>query len=102
MWLLSTLNYIDHVSNVKKLLLRRSELLCRSILDNFLHHSGDIKYPRKFILIRNMGSSYGLTPFRSNFVEYVKCDIRAKDVTNINRVVGIGTTLQKSINLNVK
>ena len=38
--LLSTLNHIYHVANVKKLMLRRAELLCGSILDHCLHHSG--------------------------------------------------------------
>ena len=40
--------------------------------------------------------------FRRNFIDYVKCDITVKDVTNINRVVGIGTTLHKFVFSNVK
>ena len=34
---LSTLNDIDHVANVKKLLAIQAELMYRSILDNHLH-----------------------------------------------------------------
>ena len=47
-----------------------------------------------------MGNSYGLMPFISDFIYYVKCDIPVKDVTKINRVVGICTTLHKFINSN--
>ena len=36
-----------------------------------------------------------MTPFRSDFIDYVEADIAVKDVTNINHVIGIGTTLYK-------
>ena len=101
-WLLSNLNYIYHVANVKKLMLRLAVLLCGSILENQLHHSGDRKYPRKLILIWYMGNSYGLMPFRRNFVDWVKCDIPVKNVNKINRVIGSGANLHKFINSNVK
>ena len=42
-----------------------------------------------------MGASYGLTPFRSDFIDYVKCQIPVRDVTMVNTVVGIGTTLSR-------
>ena len=66
--------------------------LCRSILDNSLHHSGDRKYPRKLILIWDTGYSYGLTSFRSDFIDDVRYKIPVMDVTNFNRFMGIGTT----------
>ena len=50
MQLLSTLHHIDHVANVKKLLLRRAAILRGSILENILH-SGERKDPRTLILI---------------------------------------------------
>ena len=74
----------------------------RSILENSLYHSRYIKYPSKFILIWYMGSSYGLTPFRINIIDYVKFNIPVKDVTKINMVVVIGSTLHKLINSNGK
>ena len=100
--LLSTLNHIDNVANINKLVLIRSALLCGSILEYHLHHSVEIKYPRKLILIWDTGASYGLTLFRSDFFDYVKFDISVKDVTKINRAIGIGTTLHKFINSNGK
>ena len=47
-----------------------------------------------------MGASYGLTPFRSDFIDYVKCQIRVRDFTKVNTVVGIGTTLHKFTDIN--
>jgi len=42
-----------------------------------------------------MGVFYGLTPFRSDYNDYVKCELPVRDVTKVNTVVGIGTTLYK-------
>jgi len=47
------------------------------------------------ILIWDTGASYGLTPFRSDFIDYVECDMPVRDVTKVNKVIGIGTTLHK-------
>ena len=51
--------------------------------------------PWSLILIWDMGASYGLSPFCSDFINYVECDIPGWDVTKVNRVIGIGTTLHK-------
>ena len=40
--------------------------------------------------------------FRSDFVGYVMCDVPVKYITNITRVVSIGTNLQKIINSDIK
>ena len=47
------------------------------------------------ILIWDTGASFGLTSFQSDFIDYVEADIAVKDVTKINHVIGIGTTLHK-------
>ena len=49
------------------------------------------------VLVWDTGASYGLTPSRSYFIDYVRCDIPVKDVTKVNRVIGIRTTLHKFI-----
>ena len=41
------------------------------------------------------GASFGLTPFRADFIDYVECQIPVKDISKTNIVVGIGTTLHK-------
>jgi hypothetical protein len=54
--------------------------------------------PQSLILIWDTYASYGLTPFCSDFINYVKCDIPVRDVTKVNKVIGIGTTLHKFTN----
>ena len=61
---------------------------------------GGPKDPRTLILIWDTGASFGLTPFRSDFIDYVECDIPVRDVTKVNRVVGIGTTIHKFMDTN--
>ncbi len=39
-------------------------------------------------------------PFRSDFIDYVKCKIDVCDITKVNKVVGIGTTLHKFVDNN--
>ncbi len=59
-----------------------------------------LQNPKSLILIWDTGASYGLTPFRSDFIDYVKCEIPVRDVTKVNTVVGIGMTLHKFIDIN--
>jgi hypothetical protein len=49
--------------------------------------------PKTLILIWDTGGSAGLTPFRSDFIDYVECDIDVRDVTKVNKVIDVGTTL---------
>ncbi len=51
--------------------------------------------PRSLILIWDTGTSYELTLFHSNFIDYVECDIPVWDVTKVNKVIRIRTTLHK-------
>ena len=41
------------------------------------------------------GASFGLTPFKAEFFDYMECDIPVKDVTKVKKVIGIGTTIHK-------
>ena len=49
------------------------------------------------MLVWDMGDSYGLTPFKIDLVNYVRCDIPVKYVTKVNKFIGIVTTLHKFI-----
>jgi hypothetical protein len=49
-----------------------------------------------------MGASFGLTPFQSYFIDYVECDFPVRDVTKMNKVIGIGTTMHKFTNTDGK
>ena len=90
---------LDHVANVTDLT-QRENLLCGQILENQVPQNIDRKGPRKMILVRDTGDSYELTPFRSDFIDYVECDIPVKDATKLNTVIGIGTTIHKLIESN--
>ena len=89
----------DHVSEVERLIKRASSGLpicglagSASDMHRILPSSPCYK---NTILIWDSGASFGLTPFRSDFIDYVEADIPVKDVTKVNRVIGIGTTLHK-------
>ncbi len=43
---------------------------------------------------------FGLTPFCSDFIDFVECDIPVRDVTKVNKVIGIGTTLHRFTDTN--
>ena len=55
--------------------------------------------PKTLILIWDTGASASLTPFLSDFIDYVKCDIDVRDITEVNKVVGIGTTLYRFVDI---
>lgn len=40
----------------------------------------------------------GFTPYRADFFDYVEVDIAVKDVTRINKAIGIGTVIYKFVN----
>ena len=54
------------------------------------------------MLIWDTGASFGLTPFKSDFIGYVKCNNPLKDDTKDNTVIGIGTTIHKFVDANGK
>jgi hypothetical protein len=41
----------------------------------------------------------GLDTFCSDFIDYVECDIDICDITQVNKVIGIGTTLHKFVDV---
>ena len=75
-------------------------MLRGQILENRVPQNSDHKYLRTMVLVWDTGASYGLIPFRSDFIDDLKCDIPVKDAKKINRVIGIGTTLRKFIKIN--
>jgi hypothetical protein len=48
------------------------------------------------MLVWDTGASIGLTPFRSDFIDYLQLDgVTVKDIARTNSVLGIGTTMWK-------
>ncbi len=90
-------NHDYHVHQIK-LALDQVALLCGTFE---MHQSApDRLNPKTLILIWDTGASAGLTPFWSDFIDYVVCEIDVCDITKVNKVVGIGTTLHNFVNNN--
>ena len=85
---------MDPVQNVKKSC-QCLAILSDCSLENRSCNAFGTKNPKSLILIWDTGASFWLNPFRSDFIDYVEANIAVKDVTKINNVIGIGTTLHK-------
>ena len=53
--------------------------------------------PDDTLLVYDLGASAGLTLFKSDFFDYVKCSIPVQDISKVNEVIGIGTTIHKFV-----
>ena len=91
---MSKFTEMDYLQNVEKLC-QRLGVLSDSSLENRLYNTHQKNDPKTLILIWYSGASIRLTLFRSDFIDYVEADIPVEDVTKINRIIGIGTTLHK-------
>jgi hypothetical protein len=90
-------NHDYHMRQIK-LALDQVALLCGTFE---MHQSApDCLDPKTLILIWDTGASAGLTPFRSDFIDFVECEIDVRNITKVNKVVGIGTTLHKLVDNN--
>jgi len=100
--LLFTFSTVDHVKNAQSCVDHVNTLrgTYGGTYENRRSFSTGLQDPKSLILIWDTGASYGLTPFRSDFIDYVKCEIPVRDVTKVNTVVGIGTTLHKFTDIN--
>jgi hypothetical protein len=66
-----------------------------------MHHlASDCLNPKTLILIWDTGASDGLTPFCSNFIDYIECEIDVQDISKVNKVIGIGTMLHRFVDTN--
>ena len=63
--------------------------------DNRTYNAHEDQNPKDLIFIWGTGASFGITSFRSDFIDYVEADIPVKDDTKINWVIGVGTTIHK-------
>jgi hypothetical protein len=99
--LMSTFSTVYHVKNAQSCI-NHVHTLRDTYGDTYENQSSFSTGPldtKSLILIWDAGASYGLTTFRSDFIDYVKCEIPVRDVTKVNTVVGIGTTLHKFVDI---
>ena len=92
----SSLSYMP--SNYKKSVMEILNIFSY-VFENFRMVPSNPDY-KSIMLIWNTGATFGLTPFRSDFIHNVKANIIVKDVTKVNLVIGIGTTIHKFIDVN--
>jgi hypothetical protein len=97
--LLSKFKSIDNEKNISSCIARVVALW--GTFENCPVGGGKLN-PRSLILIWDTGASYGLTPFCSDCIDYVECDNPVQDVTKVNKVIVIGTTLHKFTNTDSK
>ena len=95
--LLSQFRSIDHEKNISSCIAQVAALW--GTFENCFV-GGATKDPCTLIRIWDTGTLFGLTPFCSDFIDYVECDIPVRDVTKVNKVIGIGTTIHKFTDIN--
>ena len=81
-------------------LTQRENLLYGQIFENWILQNRNHKDFIMMMLVWDMGASYGLTLFRSDFIDYVKFDLPVKGVTKVNRDIVIVTSLHMFIDSN--
>ncbi len=75
-------NHDYHVRQIK-LALGQVALLCGTLE---MHQAApDHLNPKTLILIWDTGASAGLTPFGSDFIDYVECETDVRDITKVNK-----------------
>ena len=92
--LMSNFKNMDHAQNVQEL------CQCLAVLSDCSFEKRKFNAytridPKSLILVWDTGASFMMNPFQSHFIDYVEADIDVKDVTKINRVIVIGTTIHK-------
>ncbi len=46
-------------------------------------------------LIWDTGATHGFSPFLKDFIHYHPCHIPGKDISKVDRVIGVGTVMHK-------
>ena len=94
----------DHANNVEAALLRAEIMFNESrstkwkLRDSVTPMPSDPEFVRLYRdtpCVVDTGASYGLTPFREDFLTYEKCSIKVKAVGAENTVIGMGIALYK-------
>ena len=66
----------------------------KSMLDE-LNNVNPVATFQTMMLVWDTGASFVLTPFKSDFVDNVECEIPIKDVTKFNKSIGTETKIHK-------
>ena len=91
--LTKSLSGMNHEANAQRALDRMNLLCLEANVKQVLNQMVDTYMDTP--LVYDTGASYGLTPFRADFIHYQPCDIPVKDISKVNRVKGIGTVMYR-------
>ena len=85
---------MDYAQNVQQLC-QRLAVMSDCLFENRMFNASTRIDPKSLIIIWDTGALFGITPFWSDFIDYVEADKAVKDVTKINHVIVIGTKLHR-------
>ena len=88
----------QHTTHAKciKICMSSADILCGRL------GSSTFQDPRTTMRIWDTSASFGLTPFKSDLIDYLKFNTHVKYVTNVNTVIGIGTKICNFVDANGK
>ena len=93
----------QHTQNVSELLHRTNMFRVDTSVGHSPEGDGIGLNPSSYAgmpLVYDTGASFGLTPFRADFIDYRPCNIPVKDITKVNKVKGVGTVMYKFVATN--
>eukprot|EP00984_Skeletonema_dohrnii_P023181 scaffold12256_cov83-Skeletonema_dohrnii-CCMP3373.AAC.1 len=93
----------EHAKNIEAAVLRAEIMFNESKSDKFRLRDSSSSYMQKYRstpCVVDTGASYGLTPFKEDFLTYEECNIKVKAVGSENVVIGMGIVLYKMVATN--
>ncbi len=82
------------VNQMNAFLLQQNISFGRSKKDKSIDRESKVDF-KHTLLIWDIGATHGLTPFLKDFIHYHPCDIPVRDISKVNRVIGVGTVIHK-------
>jgi len=79
MRLMNDVSNMDHAANAEQTITRMNLVCCQARALKCSH-----SFEVTPLAYDTTGSSYGLTPFRRDFIDYQTCDITVKDISKVN------------------
>ncbi len=82
------------VNQMNAFLLQRTISFGLSKKDKSIKQESKVDF-KHTLLIWDTGATHGLTPFSKDFIQYHPCDIPVKDISKVNRAIGVGMVMHK-------
>ena len=87
------LNQYDNHADLRAVLVKEAKARVSVLMEaNSCPHCSEANF-WECPVIDDTGASYGLSPFRADFIDYEEVNISVQDIAHMNEVVGIGTVL---------